>query len=158
MKKIFLLIPILFLASCTGSGIKSGLLLQYLYTNETKVFVKRDFTTFYKQTILGPLWFFVQPLISTIIFTLVFNRVAKIPTGELPPILFYMSGIIAWNYFSGCFISTSATFTANAHLFDKVYFPRIIIPLSKVISGLAKFGIQLIFLVVNINNNKKNSS
>ena len=111
------------------------------------LFVKRDFSTFYKQTILGPLWFFIQPLISTIVFTIIFNRIANIPTGELPPILFYMSGIIAWNYFSGCFISTSGTFTANANLFGKVYFPRIIVPLSKVVSGLAKFGVQLIMFL-----------
>ena len=128
------------------------------------LFVKRDFTTFYKQTILGPLWFFIQPLISTIVFTIIFNRVAQIPTGELPPILFYMSGIIAWNYFSGCFTSTSSTFTVNASLFDKVYFPRIIIPLSKVVSGLAKFGIQLImfmgfyFYHYYIGNNQINPS
>jgi len=110
-------------------------------------FVKRDFTTFYKQTILGPLWFFIQPLISTIIFNIIFNRIANIPTGELPPILFYMSGIIAWNYFSGCFISTSCTFTGNTSLFGNVYFPRIILPLSQVISGLVKFGIQLIMFM-----------
>ena len=128
------------------------------------LFVKRDFTTFYKQTILGPLWFFIQPLISTIVFTIIFNRVAHIPTGDLPPILFYMSGIIAWNYFSGCFISTSGTFTANASLFGKVYFPRIILPLSKVISELAKFGIQLImfmffyFYYYYIGNNQINPS
>ena len=111
------------------------------------IFVKRDFTTFYKQTIIGPIWFFLQPLISTIIFTIIFNRVAKIPTDELPPILFYMSGIIAWNYFSGCLTLTSGTFTANAGLFGKVYFPRIIVPLSKIISGLAKFGVQLIMFL-----------
>ena len=111
------------------------------------LFVKRDFSTFYKQTILGPLWFFIQPLISTIVFTIIFNRIANIPTGELPPILFYMSGIIAWNYFSGCLTSTSGTFTANANLFGKVYFPRMIVPLSQVVSGLAKFGVQLIMFL-----------
>ena len=107
------------------------------------IFIKRDFTTFYKQTILGPLWFFLQPLLSTIVFTIIFNKVAKIPTDELPPILFYMSGIIAWNYFSTCLISTSNTFTSNAGLFGKVYFPRIIVPLSKVISSLTQFIVQL---------------
>ena len=111
------------------------------------IIVKRNFTTFYKQTILGPLWFFIQPFLSTIVFTIIFHRVAKIPTGELPPILFYMSGIIAWNYFSGCLISTSGTFTANADLFGKIYFPRIIVPISEVISGLAKFGVQLIMFL-----------
>ncbi len=111
------------------------------------LFVKRDFTTFYKQTILGPLWFFIQPLISTIIFNIIFNRIANIPTGKLPPILFYMSGIIAWNYFSGCLIMTSNTFTVNARLFGKVYFPRIIVPISKVVSELVKFAVQLIMFL-----------
>ena len=108
------------------------------------IFIKRDFTTFYKQTILGPLWFFIQPLLSTIVFSIVFNRIAGIPTDELPPVLFYMSGIIAWNYFSTCLTSTSGTFTSNAGLFGKVYFPRIIVPISKVISGLSRLGVQLI--------------
>jgi lipopolysaccharide transport system permease protein len=108
------------------------------------IFVKRDFTTFYKQTILGPIWFLIQPLISTIVFTIIFNRIAGISTDGIPPFLFYMSGIIAWNYFSSCLTSTSGTFTANAGLFGKVYFPRIIVPLSTVVSGLSRFGVQLI--------------
>jgi len=134
------------------------------YRDLLLLFVKRDFSTFYKQTILGPMWFFIQPLISTIVFTIIFNRIAQIPTDELPPVLFYMSGIIAWNYFSDCFISTSGTFITNASLFDKVYFPRIIIPLSKVISGLIKFGIQLImfmfiyFYYYYVGNNEINPS
>ena len=111
------------------------------------LFIKRDLTTFYKQTILGPLWFFIQPFISTIIFSFIFNRIAKIPTEEIPPYLFYMSGIIAWNYFSDCLTTTSNTFTSNANIFGKVYFPRIIIPLSKVISGLSKFFIQFILFM-----------
>ena len=128
------------------------------------LFVKRDFTTFYKQTILGPLWFFIQPLISTIVFSIIFNRVAKIPTDEIPPNLFYMSGIIAWNYFSNCLTATSNTFTMNSSLFGKVYFPRIILPLSKVISGLATFSIQFIMFFgfyiyyLNIGNNYINPS
>ena len=111
------------------------------------IFVKRDFTTFYKQTILGPLWFFIQPLISTIVYTIIFSRVAGLPTDEIPPFLFYMSGIIAWNYFSSCLTSTSGTFTANAGMFGKVYFPRIIVPLSNVISGLSRFGVQLVMFL-----------
>ena len=111
------------------------------------IFVKRDFTTFYKQTILGPLWFFLQPLISTIVFTVIFNRVAGISTDEIPPFLFYMSGIIAWNYFSSCLTSTSGTFTTNAGLFGKVYFPRVIVPLSIVVSGLCRFGVQLLMFL-----------
>ena len=111
------------------------------------ILVKRDFTTFYKQTILGPLWFFIQPLLSTIVYTIIFNRVAGIPTDELPPILFYMSGIIAWNYFSSCLTSTAGTFTMNAGLFGQVYFPRIIVPLSTVVSSLSKFMVQLIMFL-----------
>ena len=111
------------------------------------LFVKRDFTTFYKQTILGPLWFFVQPLLSTIVFSIIFNKVANIPTDKIPPYIFYLSGIVAWNYFSLCLNSTSTTFTSNTALFSKIYFPRIIIPLSKVISGLVRFFVQLILLI-----------
>ena len=111
------------------------------------LFVKRDFKTFYKQTILGPLWFFIQPLITTLVFAVIFNRIAKIPTDEIPPNLFYMSGIIAWNYFSSCLMLTSSTFTSNAAIFGKVYFPRIIVPLSNVISALAKFIVQLIMFL-----------
>ena len=111
------------------------------------LFVKRDFTTLYKQTILGPIWFFIQPLLSTIVFTIIFNRIAGIPPDGIPPFLFYMSGIIAWNYFSNCLTSTSGTFTANAGLFGKVYFPRIIVPLSKVISGLSRLAIQVVMFL-----------
>ena len=118
------------------------------YRDLLTLFVWRDFTTFYKQTILGPLWFFLQPFLSTIVMTVIFNRVAKIPTDEIPPILFYMSGIIAWNYFSNCLVMTSGTFTSNAGLFSKVYFPRIIVPLSQVISGLAKFLVQFILFIL----------
>ena len=117
------------------------------YRDLLYLFIKRDFTTFYKQTILGPLWFIIQPFISTIIFSFIFNRVAKIPTDEIPPYLFYLSGIIAWNYFSDCLTTTSNTFTSNVNIFGKVYFPRIIIPLSKVISGLIKFFIQFMLFL-----------
>ena len=111
------------------------------------LFVKRDITTFYKQTILGPLWFFIQPFISTILFTIIFNKVAKISTEGIPPYLFYMSGIIAWNYFSDCILTTSKTLTTNANIFGKAYFPRIIVPISNIISGLSKFILQLIFFI-----------
>ena len=112
------------------------------------LFVKRDFSTFYKQTVLGPLWFFIQPLISTILFSIIFNKIAKIPTNETPPYLFYMSGIIAWNYFADCLNTTSSTFKNNARIFEKVYFPRIIIPISKVFSGLSKFILQLLLFFI----------
>ena len=94
------------------------------------LFVRRDFVSQYKQTILGPLWHFVQPIITTVMFLLVFNKIAGIKTGNLPAPLFYISSLTIWNYFQACFIGTAATFTTNAGLFGKVYFPRLIIPLS----------------------------
>lgn len=112
------------------------------------LFVKRDITTVYKQTVLGPLWFFIQPLFTSVIFTLVFNNIASISTGEIPPFLFNLTGITAWNYFKVCLTGTSNTFRGNAGVFGKVYFPRVIMPLSVVISNLVKFGIQLLILLV----------
>ena len=114
-------------------------------------FVKRDFISIYKQTILGPLWFFIQPILTTLIFTVVFGRVAGLPTDGIPKILFYLSGITCWNYFSECLFKTSSTFIDNQQIFGKVYFPRLITPMSIVISSLIKFGIQfLLFLSVFI--------
>ncbi len=112
------------------------------------LFVKRNIVTVYKQTILGPLWYFIQPMFTAITFTLVFNNIANIPTGDVPPFLFNLTGITAWNYFSQCLTGTSDTFRANAGLFGKVYFPRVIMPLSNVITNLFKFGIQFGVLVV----------
>ncbi len=112
------------------------------------LFVKRDIITVYKQTILGPLWYFIQPLFTSVIFTLVFNNIANIPTGNVPSFLFNLTGITAWNYFNQCLTGTSNTFTANAGIFGKVYFPRVIMPLKTVISNLFKFGIQLIILII----------
>ncbi len=112
------------------------------------MFVKRDFTAQYKQTILGPLWHFIQPLFTTIVFLVVFTNIAKISTDGVPPVLFYMSGITIWNYFSSCLNATSNTFVANAGIFGKVYFPRLIIPLSVVASNIVKFGIQFLLLLV----------
>jgi lipopolysaccharide transport system permease protein len=111
------------------------------------LFVKRDFIAQYKQTILGPLWHFIQPIFTTIVFLLVFGKIANIPTDGIPPVLFYMSGITMWNYFAACLNSTSNTFVANAGIFGKVYFPRLVIPLSSVLSNLVKFGIQLLLLI-----------
>ncbi len=111
------------------------------------LFVKRDVVVVYKQTILGPLWFFIQPILTTLIFTFVFGNIAKIPTDGIPPVLFYLSGIVLWNYFAECFNQTSDTFIQNASIFGKVYFPRLILPLSKVISGLIKFFIQFLLLI-----------
>jgi lipopolysaccharide transport system permease protein len=102
----------------------------------------------YKQTILGPLWFFIQPFLTTIIFTIVFGNFAKISTDGIPPILFYMSGIIFWNFFSDCWIKISETFLANQHLFGKVYFPRLLVPVSIVFNNFFKLCIQLFLLVI----------
>lgn len=113
------------------------------------LFVKRDLVTVYKQTILGPLWFIIQPILTMLMFLVVFGSIAKIGVGAVPPSLFYLAGIIIWTYFADCFTQTSNTFTDNANIFSKVYFPRLILPLSKVVSGLVKFGIQLVlFLLV----------
>ncbi len=106
------------------------------------LFVNRDFVSQYKQTVLGPLWFLLQPLFSTIIFTVIFSNVAHIPTDNVPPFLFYMAGTVVWGYFSNCVNATSNTFVANAYIFGKVYFPRLVMPLSNVITRLAMFGIQ----------------
>jgi lipopolysaccharide transport system permease protein len=108
------------------------------------MFVRRDFVSVYKQTILGPLWFFIQPLLTTSMFTLIFSNVAKLPTDGLPPMLFYLAGITPWNYFSTCLSKTSSTFVSNAHIFGKVYFPRLVTPLSIVISNLIQFAIQFV--------------
>lgn len=111
--------------------------------------VRRDFVSFYKQTILGPLWFFVQPLLTTLMFTLVFGKMGGFSTDGLPPILFYMAGITAWNYFADCITKTSTVFKDNAAIFGKVYFPRLIMPLSIVVSNLVRFGVQfLLFLLI----------
>ena len=113
------------------------------------LFVKRDFVATYKQTVLGPLWFIIQPIFTTLMFTLIFGKLASIPTDGLPPILFYMCGITCWNYFSESLTKTSNTFTTNANIFGKVYFPRLIVPISIVISNIVKFIIQwIIFLLV----------
>jgi lipopolysaccharide transport system permease protein len=106
------------------------------------MFVRRDFVSFYKQTVLGPLWFIIQPLLTTLTFTIIFGNIAQLSTDGLPKILFYMSGVTAWNYFADCLTKTSDTFNANASIFGKVYFPRLAVPLSIVISNLIKFGIQ----------------
>jgi len=107
------------------------------------LFIKRDIVTVYKQTILGPLWFFIKPIFTTIVFTIVFGKIANISTDGIPQVLFYLSGNVAWGYFSECFNLTADTFKKNESIFSKVYFPRVILPLSVVISNLGKFLIQL---------------
>lgn len=119
------------------------------YKDLLMLFVRRDFVSVYKQTILGPLWFFIQPLLTTITFTFIFGNFAKISTNGIPPLIFYLSGLTFWNYFASCLTATSNTFVSNASMFGKVYFPRLITPLSVVISNLIKFSIQFVlFLVV----------
>lgn len=114
------------------------------------MFVKRDIVTNYKQTILGPLWFFIQPLLTTALFVFI-NKAAKIPTNGIHPILFYLIGVTAWSYFAECLTKTSTTFKDNAYIFGKVYFPRLILPLSIVVSSLLKFFIQFaLFLIILI--------
>jgi lipopolysaccharide transport system permease protein len=123
----------------------------FRYKDLIFLFVKRDFSAVYKQTILGPLWLFIQPIFTTLIFFFVFTKIAKIPTSGIDPILFYLAGITLWNYFSDCFVKTSNTFVANATIYGKVYFPRLVIPISIVISNLIKLGVQLmVFAVVFI--------
>jgi len=117
------------------------------YRDLIYMFIRRDFVTFYKQTILGPLWFIIQPLVNTLVFTIIFGKVAKISTDGTPPFLFYMTGTISWSYFATCLTATSNTFVQNAGIFSKVYFPRLTVPIAHVIINLLQFGIQLaIFL------------
>ena len=117
------------------------------YRDLLMLMVRRDFVSVYKQTILGPIWFFIQPVITSITFTFIFGGVAKISTDGNPPILFYMAGITLWTYFADCLTKTSNTFIANAGVFGKVYFPRLIIPLSVLLSNLIKLGIQFLIFI-----------
>lgn len=120
------------------------------YRDLILLFVRRDFVAQYKQTILGPLWFIIQPMLTALMFYVVFGMIASIPTLGVHQFLFYFTGLTVWGYFSECFTKTSGTFTANANLFGKVYFPRLTVPISIVISGLFKLLIQLIILIVLI--------
>ena len=120
----------------------------WAYRDLTWLFVWRDFVARYKQTVLGPLWHVLQPLITTLIFIVIFNRVAGLPTDGLPPFLFYLCGLLPWNYFAQTFTSTTTTLVTNAPLFGKVYFPRLVVPISAVISNLVSFIIQFAFFMV----------
>lgn len=118
------------------------------YRDLVMLFVRRDFVSVYKQTILGPLWYLIQPLLTTIVFTVIFGNIASLPTDGLPPFLFYLSGTVIWSYFAECLNKTSVTFISNAGLFGKVYFPRLAVPVSILISNLISFAIQFgLFLV-----------
>jgi len=118
------------------------------YRDLLLLLVKRDFIAFYKQTILGPVWFFVQPVITILMYTIVFGNLAGIPTDGVPKPLFYLAGTIIWNYFADCLSKTSTVFKDNAAMLSKVYFPRLIMPLSIVFSNLVKFGVQLVLFIV----------
>jgi lipopolysaccharide transport system permease protein len=109
--------------------------------------VHRDFVSRYKQTILGSAWYVIQPLFTSLMFTLVFNRIAGISTGEIPPMLFFLAGTVCWGYFQSCVTNTAATFSANSSLFDKVYFPRLVVPLSQLIVNLIGFGMQMVLFL-----------
>jgi len=134
---------------------KTGLLQLNLkevwrYRDLILLFVRRDFVAQYKQTILGPVWFVIQPVLTTIMFMLIFTRVARIPTDGVNPIVFYMSGVTIWTFFSTCLTSTSNTFISNAGIFGKVYFPRLVTPISMIISNLIRFAIQFGLLLATM--------
>jgi len=118
------------------------------YKDLVMLFVRRDFVSVYKQTILGPLWYLIQPLLTTITFTVIFGNIASLPTDGLPQFLFYMSGTVVWSYFASCLTKTSETFVQNANLFGKVYFPRLAVPVSILISNLISFVIQFALFLV----------
>lgn len=121
------------------------------YRDLLSMFVKRDIVTQYKQTVLGPAWFFIQPALTTLMYMVVFGGIAKISTDGLPQPMFYLAGIVCWQYFADCLNKTSSTFTANQNIFGKVYFPRLIVPLATVTSNLVRMGIQfLLFIAVYI--------
>ena len=122
----------------------------WAYRDLWALLVKRDITSFYKQTILGPLWYLLQPIFTTLVYTFVFGKLASISTDDLPPPLFYLVGITVWNYFSACFLKTASIFKDNVQLLGKVYFPRLIMPLSLISSNLMSFFIQMILVIAAI--------
>jgi lipopolysaccharide transport system permease protein len=117
------------------------------YRDLVRLLVRRDFVAFYKQTLLGPLWYLLQPLANALVFTVIFGHVAKLPTDGMPPFLFYLASMVAWTYFASCVTHTSNTFSANASLFGKVYFPRLVVPIAVVIAQLMSFVIQFTMFV-----------
>ena len=120
------------------------------YRDLLLLFVRRDIVSFYKQTILGPIWFFIQPIFTTLVYVIVFGNLAGLSTDGLPQPLFYLAGITSWNYFADCLNKTSTVFRDNSAIFGKVYFPRIVMPLSIVLSNMMRFGIQmLLFLIIH---------
>lgn len=138
----------LFEISATKKAINFNIKELWHYRDLLLLFVKRDIVTFYKQTILGPVWFVIQPLITSVIQFVIFSKIASIPSDGIPYFLFVLAGNILWFYFSDCLKATSETFTANQNIFGKVYFPRIIMPLKVAVSNLIKFGIQFVFFLI----------
>lgn len=118
------------------------------YKDLVYMFVKRDFVSSFKQTILGPIWFFINPIFTTVVYLVVFGGIANISTDGAPKILFYLSGVTLWNYFSSCLNGTSNVFTSNAAIFGKVYFPRLVMPISIVFSNLMRFGVQMVLFLI----------
>lgn len=118
------------------------------YKDLVYMFVKRDFISSFKQTILGPIWFFINPILTTIVYLIVFGKIAKLPTDGAPSLLFYLAGVTLWNYFSSALTGTSYTFSGNAAIFGKVYFPRLVTPISIVISNLMRFGVQMLLFII----------
>ena len=118
------------------------------YRDLVFMFVKRDFISSFKQTILGPLWFFINPILTTIVFTLVFGGIANLPTDGIPQVLFYLAGNTLWGYFSSTMMSVSNVFTGNAGIFGKVYFPRLVTPIATIISSFMRLGIQLLLFFI----------
>ena len=117
------------------------------YRDLALMFFKRDFTTFYKQTILGPLWYLIQPSVTALTYFIIFGKIANLPTNGLPPFLFYLSGIVLWGFFATCLTNNSEIFSKNANLFSKVYFPRLLVPISVAMSGVVAFAIQFCLLL-----------
>ena len=132
----------------SGSLFALNLAEIWRYRDLCAMFIKRDIVTMYKQTVLGPLWFFIQPIMTTAMYMVVFGKIAKIPTDGVPPPLFYLAGICLWQYFASCLTKTSSTFVSNASIFGKVYFPRLVVPVATVTSHLIKMAIQFLLLVV----------
>lgn len=120
------------------------------YRDLIALFVRRDLVAHYKQTLLGPLWIVIQPVLTTTMFTIVFGKIARIPTDNLPPFLFYLAGTVIWSYFASCLTRTSSTFIGNANVFGKVYFPRLSVPVSVLISNLVTFFIQFCLFIALI--------
>lgn len=137
------------MVSAKSGWLKLDLNELWRYRDLIYLFVRRDFVATYKQTILGPLWFIIQPVLSTIVFTIIFGQIARLPTDNIPPFLFYMCGLVSWGYFADCLNRSAGTFTGNANIFSKVYFPRLSVPIANAITNLITFGIQFsVFLVV----------